>query len=62
MDQLDHFLARLTPEDQQILTLRLQGHSTDEIATQLNSYDRKIRRVFERVRAMAQEDEKEIDI
>jgi RNA polymerase sigma-70 factor, ECF subfamily len=62
MDQLDHFLARLSLEDQQILTLRLQGHSTEEIATQLNSYDRKIRRVLERVRAMAQEDEKEIDI
>lgn len=62
MDQLDHFLARLSPEDQQILTLRLKGHSTDEIATHLKSYDRKVRRVLERVRAMAQEDEKEIDL
>jgi RNA polymerase sigma-70 factor, ECF subfamily len=61
IDQLDHFLGRLSPEEQQILTLRLQGHSTDDIATQLNSYDRKVRRVLERVKAMAQQDEREID-
>ena len=33
IDQLDHFLGRLSPEEQQILTLRLQGFSTDEIAS-----------------------------
>lgn len=57
IDQLDHFLSRLDPEEQKMLTLRLQGHSTDEIATQLNSYDRKVRRVLERVRALAEEEE-----
>lgn len=60
IDQLDHFLKRLSPEDQQILTLRLQGNSTDEIAAQLNTYDRKIRRVLERVRALAQEVEQNL--
>src|SRR5262245_19932339 len=60
IDQLDHFLARLTPEEQQILTLRLQGHSTDEIAKQLNSYDRKVRRVLERVRALAKDEERHL--
>jgi len=54
MDHLEHFMTQLRPEDRQILELRLQGYSTDEIATQLGLYDRKIRRVLERVRAMAE--------
>lgn len=62
MDQLDHFLARLSPEEQQILTLRLQGTSTEDIAKQLNTYDRKIRRVLERVRALAQEVEQNLGV
>jgi RNA polymerase sigma-70 factor (ECF subfamily) len=55
MDQLEHFLAQLAPEDRQILELRLQGFSTEEIAQQLGSYDRKIRRVLERIRGVAEE-------
>lgn len=62
MDQLDHFLALLAPEEQQILTLKLQGHSTEEIATQINSYDRKVRRVLERIRAVVQEEEKKYSV
>ena len=58
VDQLDHFLADLAPEEQQILTLRLQGFSTEEIAKQIGSYDRKVRRVLERVRALAQEEDR----
>lgn len=57
MDQLDHFLNRLTPDEQQILTLRLQGYSTEEIAKQTNSYDRKIRRVLDRVKAVVKEED-----
>jgi RNA polymerase sigma-70 factor (ECF subfamily) len=60
IDQLDHFLARLSPEEQQILMMRLQGSSTDEIAKQLNSYDRKVRRVLERVRALASEVDRDL--
>jgi RNA polymerase sigma-70 factor (ECF subfamily) len=60
MDQLDHFLQRLSPEDQQILTMRLQGTSTEEIAKELNTYDRKVRRILERVRALAQEVEQNL--
>lgn len=59
IDQLDHFLARLSPDAQQILTLRLQGLSTEEIAVQTNSYDRKVRRVLERIKAMAQAEDKD---
>jgi RNA polymerase sigma-70 factor (ECF subfamily) len=60
IDQLDHFLGRLSKEEQQILTLRLQGYSTEEIAQQINSYDRKVRRVLERVKALVQKEEREI--
>ncbi len=52
MDQLDHFLNKLDPEDRQILAMRLQGLTTEEIAKDLNTYDRKIRRVLERVRSV----------
>ena len=56
MDQLEHFLGQLVPEDRQILELRLQGFSTEEIAEKLGSYDRKIRRVLERIRGVAEEE------
>ena len=62
VDQLDHFLARLDPDEQQILTLRLQGHSSEEIAKELNTYDRKVRRVLERVRTLAQEEEQTLGV
>lgn len=60
MDQLEHFLSQLAPEDRQILELRLQGFSTEEIAKQLGSYDRKIRRVLERIRGVAEDEHKTI--
>lgn len=61
MDHLEHFLSQLRPDDRQILELRLQGHSTDEIAQQMGMYDRKVRRVLERVRAVAQTEAEKID-
>src|SRR5262249_33431653 len=60
VDHLDHFLQPLSPEDQQTLPMRLQGTSTEDIAKQLNTYDRKVRRVLERVRALAQEVEQNL--
>jgi RNA polymerase sigma-70 factor, ECF subfamily len=54
MDNLEHFLSQLTTQDRQIVEMRLQGHSTEEIAKQLGTYDRKIRRVLERIRGMAE--------
>jgi RNA polymerase sigma factor (sigma-70 family) len=58
MDHLEHFLNQLPKQDRQILELRLQGFSTEEIAEKLGSYDRKIRRVLERIRAVAVEEQK----
>jgi RNA polymerase sigma-70 factor (ECF subfamily) len=54
LDNLEHFFNRLKPQERQILEMRLHGFSNDEISRQLGIYDRKIRRVLERVRAMAE--------
>ncbi len=54
IDQLEHFMSQLPQADRQILELRMQGYSTEEIAKQLNSYDRKVRRVLERIRDVAE--------
>ncbi len=56
LDQLEHFLNQLRPEERQILELRLQGYSNGEITKKLGIYDRKIRRVIERVRGLAEQE------
>ncbi len=56
IDQLEHFLSRLAPQERQILEMRLQGCSNEEIATKLGIYDRKIRRVIERIRGLAEQE------
>jgi len=56
LNQLEHFLGRLQPQEREILELRMQGHTNEEIAQQLGTYDRKIRRVIERVRAVAEQE------
>lgn len=52
-DQLQHFLNLLLPPDRDVLELRLAGWSSSEIAQSLGTYDRKIRRAFERIRSVA---------
>lgn len=56
LDQLEHFMNQLQPVDRQILELRLQNYSTEEIAKQLGTYDRKVRRVLERIRDIAEKE------
>jgi RNA polymerase sigma-70 factor (ECF subfamily) len=56
VDQLEHFLGRLRPSDRQILELRMQGYNNLEIAEQLKVSDRKIRRLMERVRGLAEQE------
>jgi RNA polymerase sigma-70 factor (ECF subfamily) len=53
LDQLEHLMSRLTLKDRRVLELRLQGYTTGEIARMLNTYDRLIRRIVERIRAAA---------
>lgn len=57
LDQLEHFLSQLKSEERQIVELRLQGCSNEEIEEKTGIYDRKIRRIIERVRALALEQE-----
>jgi RNA polymerase sigma-70 factor (ECF subfamily) len=56
VDQLDHLLSQLRPEERQILELRFQGYSNGEITKKLGIYDRKIRRLIERVRGLAEQE------
>lgn len=53
LDQLEHLLGQLHPQEREILELRLQGYTTKEITQKLGLLDRKIRRVIEHVRAIA---------
>ena len=55
IDQLETFLGTLRPEERTILEMRMQGYSNEEIAKKLDIYDRKIRRVIERIRGQAKE-------
>lgn len=59
-DQLEHFMAQVGPEDRKILEMRLQGFSNEEIAEKLGVYDRKIRRVIERIRGLAEQEQKDL--
>lgn len=56
MDLLDTFLDKLPDQERRVLELRLQGYSSEEIAQQLGIYDRKVRRVLERIRLVATEE------
>jgi RNA polymerase sigma factor (sigma-70 family) len=54
LDHLEKFLSVLPQDDRRILELKMQGYSTEEIAKQIHSYDRKVRRVLERIRHVAE--------
>ncbi len=56
LDQLEHFLEALRPQDRQILTMRLEGYGTLEIARELGTSDRHVRRVLERIRAVIEQE------
>jgi DNA-binding CsgD family transcriptional regulator len=51
---MEHFLAELRPEDRRILEMRMEGYNNVEIASKLNITDRKIRRLMERIRGLAE--------
>ncbi len=54
VDNLRAFVGQLAAPDARVLELKIQGHTTAEIAEMTGSYDRKVRRVLERIRAMAE--------
>jgi RNA polymerase sigma-70 factor (ECF subfamily) len=49
VDEFEQFMGQLPPLDRDVLALKLQGYSTVEIADKLGSYDRKIRRILDRI-------------
>jgi hypothetical protein len=55
LDQLEHFFSRFRPQDCQILKLRMEGYGNEEIAAKLGTADRRIRRLTERVRGLAEQ-------
>jgi len=57
MDELEHYLQRLRPEDRQIIEMRLEGYESLEIAAKLGISDRKIRRLLERMRGQAEKEQ-----
>jgi RNA polymerase sigma-70 factor (ECF subfamily) len=56
LDQLEHLLSQLQPDERQILEMRMQGYTVEEIARRLDTYDRKIYRILERIRALAEQE------
>jgi RNA polymerase sigma-70 factor (ECF subfamily) len=55
LDEFQHFLSALRPEERAILELRFQGHDNDEVSVKLGVSDRKVRRVVERMRGLAEQ-------
>jgi RNA polymerase sigma-70 factor (ECF subfamily) len=55
LDQLEHFLGQLGPDERQVLEMRMQGYTVEEIARKLGTYDRKVYRILERARALAEQ-------
>src|SRR5260370_4509117 len=56
VDQLDHFLSQLRPDERQILEMRFVGYSNGEITKKLGIYDRKIRRLTARAPGLAEQE------
>jgi RNA polymerase sigma factor (sigma-70 family) len=57
VDQLEHFLASLRPQDREVLEMRLEGYRTQEIAHKLGTSDRHVRRVLEHIRSVIQQED-----
>jgi RNA polymerase sigma-70 factor (ECF subfamily) len=57
IDEFEQFLATLSPFERQVLERKVQGYSSTEIAEQLGTYDRKVRRVIERLENLSAEAE-----
>jgi RNA polymerase sigma-70 factor (ECF subfamily) len=54
LNEFEEFVAKLPPLDRKVLEMRLQGYSSAEIAAAVGSYERKVRRVLEKIHALAE--------
>ena len=50
-DQMDQLLANLSPQECEVLDLKLQNHTNDEIAEKINCSERTVRRLTEKIRS-----------
>ena len=55
LDEFENFMGQLPAFEREVLDLKLRGLSTVEIADKLGSYDRKVRRILERIQVLAEE-------
>lgn len=54
INEFERFVARLSPADRKVLEMKLDGYSTAEIAAAIGSYERKVRRILERIQEVAE--------
>jgi RNA polymerase sigma-70 factor (ECF subfamily) len=54
VNEFEEFVGKLPPLDRKVLEMKLAGYSTAEIADAVGSYERKIRRVLERIQGLAE--------
>jgi len=57
VDQLEHLLDQLAPRDRRLLEMRLQGYRNEEIARELGTSDRHVRRVLKQIRALVEQED-----
>ena len=50
-DQMDQLLENLSPQECQVLDLKLQNHTNDEIAEMINCSERTVRRLTDKIRS-----------
>jgi RNA polymerase sigma-70 factor (ECF subfamily) len=55
VEEVQRLMEGLTPSQCQMLELRLQGHTVDEIAAQVNRSERGVRRLLDKIKERLQE-------
>ncbi len=53
IDEFQDFIGNLPELDRQVIELKIQGYTTAEIAEKVGSYERKVRRVLERIEKLS---------
>ena len=61
IDEFQQLIGQLPELDRQVLELKVQGYTTAEIVEKLGSYERKIRRVLERIEKLSQGEQADAD-
>ena len=59
IDEFQLLIGQLPELDRQVLELKVQGYTTAEIAEKVGSYERKVRRVLERIEKLSRGEEAE---